>query len=103
MYGLLHWLQAALQCPEESALILPVFPQPRPGEGRVPGKAEERPLGNVWAEGLRPEPWGWMGPELPPTKPLDPASPLPLGRRLLQLPHQVIHGLGRWAFLLPEP
>lgn len=43
MYRLLHWLQAGLQDPEEAALCPPVFPQPRPGEGRVRGEQRRGP------------------------------------------------------------
>ena len=39
----------------------------------------------------------------PPSKPLDPAGPLPVGWRLLRLPHRMIHGPGKWALLLWEP
>lgn len=87
---------------EEAALFLPVS-RPEGGGGRSgqsPGNAEKGPLGSMWARGPWPAPWGRLGPELPPTKPPDAASPLSMELCLLWLPCGMIYGLGRWALLL---
>ena len=104
MYRLLHRLQAGLQDPEEAALCPPVFPQPRPGEGRVQGKQRRGPWEACGPKGCSQRPGdGWAQAAPPPSKPLDPAGPLPVRWRLLRLPPWMIHGPGKWALLLWEP
>lgn len=99
MYGLLHWLQAGLQEPEEAALVLPGFPWPRPGQGRVQAKREGASGKYVCRRAVA----STLGVHPEPAPPLDPGQPSLHGALPAWAPHRVIYGLRRWAMLFQEP